>query len=789
MQRFSPLDLIRARPWTGAFFTTFSLSLAHFEAVILDALMRQNVRQNLILADVVGVRAALTEYGARYAGRSYQIEPVAVEDGCFHPKLMALTAPDDAHLVIGSGNVTVGGWGANLECSEHLHSSFAPDAVDDIADFLERLAATNLARHAAGEACGRLAGNLRRLNSAPTRTGNIRVVTNLERPIVEQLIDIADGLGGAHRLAIASPFFDDGAAIDRLCAGLGLDEVSIHAHSSGVVASAMGTCWPGRPKTRVSAVAIEPLTDDTRRLHAKVFEVLCRQGRVLMSGSANATMAGLMQGRNIELSVVRIQRTPAIGWRLTPSSPLDPSAMGAAANDEAFNQAGILRAEFRGDELHGEIVTPFPIGEAVVLQLTDVGPKELATTAISDKGRFVLAVPSLDMEGWQAKRLVIRVRSGSGGRTAEGFVFFPDIAEITRRAGAIAPRLLAILAGTETPADVAAVMSWFFEHPENLQMRFGGGGGGGETSQDQPETYARVADLLNPLPQLDALEDGDAGGSAGWRRFMDQIFASFRAPRGTATLATETPDTISDDGDPLSDEPPPEIDEAMAAFDRLFDLLLGEAGGRRDLGVAMQISQYVCDRLLPSEEIVEGYLGRLVGALSSTKVLECDRMNFAAAILVSAARQKLHGHDSAALRTARRHLLRLPINVAGEMPDMDVVRGFARILTPDFDFSALWDAIRGVRTFQEEVRLFRQAGPGPLKVTDFPALASRPEWAQLAVATPATRAKIIFLDRYTDVCPCRRHYGLPAGEAAALRTYGLARAANCCGALLMCEEV
>ena len=132
------------------------------------------------------------------------------------------------------------------------------------------------------------------------------MVTSLERPIVEQLIDIADGLGGAHRLAIASPFFDDGTAIDRLCTGLGLNEVSIHAHSSGVVTSAMGTCWPERPKTRVSAVAIEPLTGDGRRLHAKVFEVLCRRGRILMSGSANATMAALMQGRNVELSVVRI---------------------------------------------------------------------------------------------------------------------------------------------------------------------------------------------------------------------------------------------------------------------------------------------------------------------------------------------------------------------------------------------------------------------------------------------------------------------------------------------------
>ena len=111
-------------------------------------------------------------------------------------------------------------------------------------------------------------------------------------------------------------------------------------------------------------------------------------------------------------------------------------------------------------------------------------------------------------------------------------------------------------------------------------------------------------------------------------------------------------------------------------------------------------------------------------------------MNFAAAILVSAARQKRHGHESAALRIARRHLLRLPFDVAGEMPDMDAVRGFARILTPEVDFSALWDAIRGVRTFQEEVRLFRQAGPGPLKATSFPALSDPSRMGAIGCAHP-----------------------------------------------------
>src|ERR1035437_1763966 len=147
MDTFSPLDLIRAHPWSHSFFTTYALSLSFFEAVVLDALVRQNVERTLILADIDGVRTALAEYGSRCAGRVYEVEPVAVDDGCFHPKLMPLTSPQEAHLVVGSGNLTFGGWGSNLECVEHLHPGVAADAFDDAADFLESLASAPGIKH------------------------------------------------------------------------------------------------------------------------------------------------------------------------------------------------------------------------------------------------------------------------------------------------------------------------------------------------------------------------------------------------------------------------------------------------------------------------------------------------------------------------------------------------------------------------------------------------------------------------------------------------------------------
>ena len=82
---FSPLDLIGANSWQRVVFTTYALSLSFFEAVMLDALVRAGVREAGIMADVEGVRMALSELGAQRIGKDYDVEPVSVRNGIFHP--------------------------------------------------------------------------------------------------------------------------------------------------------------------------------------------------------------------------------------------------------------------------------------------------------------------------------------------------------------------------------------------------------------------------------------------------------------------------------------------------------------------------------------------------------------------------------------------------------------------------------------------------------------------------------------------------------------------------------
>lgn len=86
-----------------------------------------------------------------------------------------------------------------------------------------------------------------------------------------------------------------------------------------------GTNWPsGRSGAVTDAVNLEKLEDDHRSLHAKLYEMVCQRGRIIVSGSFNATNAGLGAERNVEVCVVRIQREKSTGWRFTLACPPIP---------------------------------------------------------------------------------------------------------------------------------------------------------------------------------------------------------------------------------------------------------------------------------------------------------------------------------------------------------------------------------------------------------------------------------------------------------------------------------
>lgn len=794
----SPLDLVGAHPWKRVAFATYAVSLSFFEAVILDRLVRGGASQALILADVHGVKAALSELGAQRVGKDYELEPVVVEGGVFHPKVSVLADGAECHLLVGSGNLTFNGWGGSCEILEHLHAGFAPQALADAAGFFEGLSDTTRVRQSAGVQCAAIAADLRKAAGAAGKGGGIRFIHNLNASLEEQIAQFADDLGGAKRLAVMAPYYDGAKAIDSLAKTLGLSKCLVHAHKHGCVESMAVQNWPRGGKCEVQAVRLDLFEKkDTRRLHAKAFEILCKRGRIVISGSANGTTAALGPGRNIEACVVRLQRGRMTGWQHTPSEPLDPILVGEDEQDEDRESTGVLRAALDADQLTGEVFTPKMNGVVSVFLAAGPGPEKLTTTTLLPEGRFSVSAPLLEERSWTGGRLVVRVQDAHG-RAAEGFVSVVSFGDITRRAGLLGRRLFALLAGSETPADVAAIMSWFYEDPDRMGAAAPTAaisGTGGKTAPENDELIPIAALSNDYAAGAFAVMSHHPSAQRNWSRFVDHILAAFRRARvpfsQTAVGGVGDDDDEDGEGSTTSEGTPaydPAIEKSLAVFERLFELLTEPGAPPRHALIAFDLTQYVCARLRPDAAVAKAWLEQLIRVLTGIDVPEDRRGDVAAAVLTIPAMQA--EPDAPACRWARHCLRRLGYNLDGGPPDSEGVRGFATVLPGQSSFAEIWPRLQSIRTFQEQVRAYLKAlDSRTADEKDYPDLPreAQSEWPVLgaAITDDKMRMRIAMSPRATDACP-KCFINLPASEVARLRSLGIATARSCCNRVVVC---
>jgi hypothetical protein len=320
-----------------------------------------------------------------------------------------------------------------------------------------------------------------------------------------------------------------------------------------------------------------------RRLHAKVFELTCKRGRIILSGSANATSAALGAGRNVEVCTARIQRQKIVGWLFSAVAPPAPNELTDDSATDGEEDAGVLRAVLEVDQIVGQALTPRMLGQASIFQITTGRPKHLGTADIGADGHFKVAAPGLEPESWKGERLALRVEDNDN-RRAEGFISVAAFAEISRRAGALAPRLMAVIAGTETPADVAAIFSWFNEDPGRLADALAepiGGASSGRTENLPDKRTIAVAELdpAYAIPVASHLAVHASEG-AGWRRFMEHVFAAFRERREPFGATPSGRLGEDDEDEPESSEGPAQL---VSSIPR--EIVVSIAQGRPDVAV------------------------------------------------------------------------------------------------------------------------------------------------------------------------------------------------------------
>ncbi|MBV8729477.1 MAG: hypothetical protein JO336_06680 [Acidobacteriia bacterium] len=459
-----------------------------------------------------------------------------------------------------------------------------------------------------------------------------------------------------------------------------------------------------------------------------------------------------------------------------------------------------MRAVLDAEKLCGEILTPAMRGAVSVFYIFTTGTELLGQTTVSADGRFEIGAPMLEQKSLFGGRLVIRVVDGQG-RAAEGFVSVASLAEIASKTGAAMRNILAALAGTETPADVAVIMSWFQEDPSRLGEAAPhgiGGGGKGPNAPEKPAQVVVVAELSGVAVAATQAAARHKGSGGNMMPFMEYLLAAFRQRRGPLRSGGTDKADEKDEGEDgnngdnnngndknkVKDANDRAVDQAFANFEKLFDLLLKPGGDADQALKAFDLTQYVCDRLEPEGQLAVKWLRQLISVLLERGVPPERRGKVAAAILTLLAASIVYTDP----RWARDCLLRLGFDPSGDAPSSEAAWGFQSVLKPSKSVTEIWPHVQVIRTWPEQLRSYLDVLEGKTPSGEFKELenAAKEEWPVLKEALKSKNRgkKVIARSKFPDSCP-RCYIQLPSGELGKLNSIGVATAKNCCQRVLI----
>jgi hypothetical protein len=170
MQAKNLIELIKAVKPRAALFTTYTISIAFIEGVLLPTLRQVGCRDVDILVDANEAASSLEEVQSSSAGRKYRLVPViAPGGGIFHPKLSYLVGADFDVLAIGSGNLTLPGQSKQLECLDAVRSDQHPGVFLDFSEMASDLAHKIAGTSQQGNGLLRMVGEVAKAASEASR--------------------------------------------------------------------------------------------------------------------------------------------------------------------------------------------------------------------------------------------------------------------------------------------------------------------------------------------------------------------------------------------------------------------------------------------------------------------------------------------------------------------------------------------------------------------------------------------------------------------------------------------
>lgn len=463
-------DLLSSRKWDQALFTTYALSLTFFETCVLRELRQQKCRQIYVITDVDGYQSSLSERRSTRVGHEYRVIPVALPHGVFHPKCTYLSGPDGDVLAVGSGNITFGGYGRNLEVFEILDPKSAPEAFADFADFLEGLAKrddiilpdkiwiqqfTSLARRQS-------------INTLPEALPQPRLLHSVVSPIIDQIEELVFGQD-ISTVTVLSPFHDtDGRAVHQLAKRIGASKVKVALPTR----HASETTFPfhAAKSWGIDLSAVTPNAESPNRcLHAKWFQIDSSDSdTVTVTGSINATSKALCTIDNIEVGVLR-RHSPGLEWVTWEKSDIPKETTVPSYYSSGLGSKCIVHAVLRSDgSLTGWLIASSDVaGNWEGFLECGTGEQCGVSITANDDGRFTSSVTAPDRLLLATGLQIVLMKED---RRARGWVNQEDILKLGREQRTI----IRFLNDEDTIDDEIALLDYLALSVNRHAHQFGG---------------------------------------------------------------------------------------------------------------------------------------------------------------------------------------------------------------------------------------------------------------------------------------------------------------------------
>ncbi len=285
---------------------THNVDFVFIQSVILPALRRCGHPSLTIFADV---RCAIESFQHQHMvldalGTRFRVVPVKMRPGfCFHPKAILLSGHKRGSLLVGSGNVTFGGWRENAETWCRFDSDSDGTApFSAFRDYLGKIIElTPLRGYLEAEVNECFDGRLRSWAQDMASPGGLLGQPNSSVTLIDQMQSSLQGKP-VTSLLVHSPYFDDGGkALRELSTRFNVKvRVAAQLKRSGLSAEVAKTL---SEKIDVNTVTFQHRTADSQTreafIHAKWYAFEHSDTISVFLGSANCSQAALTISGNV----------------------------------------------------------------------------------------------------------------------------------------------------------------------------------------------------------------------------------------------------------------------------------------------------------------------------------------------------------------------------------------------------------------------------------------------------------------------------------------------------------